>query len=316
MSQHPNPPQYDEPAPSNGMAIASLICGVLGFCLTPVAIVALILGILAMNKSRPGQPGRGMAVAGTVLGGVGIAVSIIVLLIAILLPALGAARRTAQRMQNSTQLRGIHQGMMTFSNSNKNNYPGLNSRGQILADDPALTGNSGSGDQPQARLWVLLNGSYVTPDYLISPSESDGAIAAYSGSGPVDKSHYSYALLSFEKTNTTINDPTTQGYPATQQSAARLAEWKQTLNGQAILVSDRNTGTNADTQVQSIHTDSPGEWKGSVLWGDNAVMFEMQPTFQTKYANGGLNNQDNLFLDEPASGSNNVAGANALMERE
>jgi type II secretory pathway pseudopilin PulG len=299
------------------MAIASLICGVIGFCLTPVAIVALILGIIAMNKSRPGQPGRGMAVAGTVLGGVGIAVSIVALLIAILLPALGAARRTAQRMQNSTQLRGIHQGMITFANSNKNNYAGLNSKGDILADDPALTGNSGSGDKPQARLWILLNGSFFTPDYLISPSETDGAIAPYAvGSGPVDKDHYSYALLSFEKQNMTINDPTTQGYPPTAQSLPRVAEWQQTLNSQAILVSDRNTGTNADTQVQSIHTDSPGDWRGSVLWGDNHVAFENQPTFETKYANGMLNPQDNLFLDEPPSGANNVAGANALMDRD
>ena len=57
-----------------------------------------------------------------------VVISIIALLIAILLPALGAARRTARRMQNSTQLRGIHQGLVTFANSNKNNFAGLDSK--------------------------------------------------------------------------------------------------------------------------------------------------------------------------------------------
>ncbi|MGB1126504.1 MAG: type II secretion system protein, partial [Phycisphaeraceae bacterium] len=56
-----------------------------------------------------------------------VVISIIALLIAILLPALGAARRTARRMQSSTQLRGIHQGLVTYANSNKNNFAGLDS---------------------------------------------------------------------------------------------------------------------------------------------------------------------------------------------
>ncbi len=48
-----------------------------------------------------------------------VVISIIALLIGILLPALGAARRTARQLTNSTQLRGIHQGWVTFAQSNK-----------------------------------------------------------------------------------------------------------------------------------------------------------------------------------------------------
>ena len=54
-----------------------------------------------------------------------VVISIIALLIALLLPALGAARRSAQQLQNSTQVRGIQQGVFTLSQSNKGWYPGV-----------------------------------------------------------------------------------------------------------------------------------------------------------------------------------------------
>ena len=219
-----------------------------------------------------------------------VVISIIALLIAILLPALGAARRTARRMQNSTQLRGIHQGLVTFANSNKGNFPGLDSKGDILADGPK-TGNSGNGSIIQSRYWILLTGDYFTPEYAISPSEVDQVTEWEEGTGSVandvifdaSTKHYSYSLLHFQSSgpNTLV---------ITVNSAARGKEWAQTLNSQAIVVSDRNIGTGtAQTAIQSIHTDEPGEWSGSVLWNDNHVGYENENRFATKYANGSLN---------------------------
>ena len=52
-----------------------------------------------------------------------VVISIIALLIGILLPALGAARRTARQMQNSTQVRGIHTGLVLFSQGNTPTTP-------------------------------------------------------------------------------------------------------------------------------------------------------------------------------------------------
>ena len=75
----PPPPGY-APAPTNGMAIASLICGVF-LCLG--SIPAVITGHVALNqikRTQGAQGGRGIAIAGTILGWVGIGLLVLILL--------------------------------------------------------------------------------------------------------------------------------------------------------------------------------------------------------------------------------------------
>jgi Domain of unknown function (DUF4190) len=65
-------------AGTNGMAIASLVCSVLGLCCGVGAFVGVILGIIALGQvKRTGQDGRGLAIAGIAVGGVVIAVGVI-----------------------------------------------------------------------------------------------------------------------------------------------------------------------------------------------------------------------------------------------
>ncbi|MFK7789127.1 MAG: type II secretion system protein [Phycisphaeraceae bacterium] len=252
-----------------------------------------------------------------------VVISIIALLIAILLPALGAARRTARRMQNSTQLRGIHQGLVTFANSNKSNFAGLTSKGTILVNNAANTGGSGDGSVIQSRYWILMTGDYFTPEYAISPSETDAATPWIDTAAVNDvvfdatTKNYSYSLLHFQNQGAATNT-------ITANTAARGAEWSQTLNSQAVVVSDRNIGTSsAATALQSVHTDEAGQWAGSVLWNDNHVSFENENRFTTKYANGSLNTDgnepdDGLFdaangADNPNGAGGGVPGSNAVM---
>ncbi len=74
-----NPPG---PPGTNGMAIGSLVTSILGItCCTPAAIVGVILGVLAMRETRrTGQDGSGLALAGTVIGGLMIVVALLGLL--------------------------------------------------------------------------------------------------------------------------------------------------------------------------------------------------------------------------------------------
>jgi hypothetical protein len=71
----PGPPTYQR---TNGMAVASLVLGVL-FCFAVTAILAVIFGYVALNRidaSAGGEKGRGLAIAGIVLGWVGIGLTL------------------------------------------------------------------------------------------------------------------------------------------------------------------------------------------------------------------------------------------------
>src|SRR5205085_4147524 len=87
------PPQYPEPVsyagavprPASGMAIASLVLGIISivlFCISyvslPCAILAIVLGALGRSKASAGQAGgKGMATAGMIMGLVAIGLVII-----------------------------------------------------------------------------------------------------------------------------------------------------------------------------------------------------------------------------------------------
>lgn len=76
----PQQPQYGAPAPAtgggtNGLAVASLILGILWLCWLG-SLLAVIFGHVALGqikKSGETQGGKGLAIAGLVLGYLGIA---------------------------------------------------------------------------------------------------------------------------------------------------------------------------------------------------------------------------------------------------
>jgi hypothetical protein len=88
----PPPPAAPPPAPpgaawqpapvayqrTNGMAVASLVLGIM-FCFVVTGILAVIFGNVALNRidaSQGAEKGRGLAIAGIVLGWVGIALTL------------------------------------------------------------------------------------------------------------------------------------------------------------------------------------------------------------------------------------------------
>jgi hypothetical protein len=81
MSQFPPPPAaplpnqgfQQPPAPkTNGVAIASLICGILGCVPFVTSLAAIILGVVGIGSARKTGSGKGMAIAGIILGILGI----------------------------------------------------------------------------------------------------------------------------------------------------------------------------------------------------------------------------------------------------
>lgn len=70
---YPNP-YYPPPRSTNGFAVASLVLGILWLYWVG-SILAVIFGAIALSQiKRTGDSGKGMAVAGLVLGYVGLGV--------------------------------------------------------------------------------------------------------------------------------------------------------------------------------------------------------------------------------------------------
>jgi prepilin-type N-terminal cleavage/methylation domain-containing protein len=219
-----------------------------------------------------------------------VVISIIALLIGILLPALGAARRTARRMQNTTQVRGIQQGCVVFAGGNNDYYPGLDSKGAFVlaADTPSGSGNDGSF--PTERFEILLDAKAFGVSYAVSPSESK--TPTWSSGAAVGLNDYSYAMLR-------IGD-------AAFRTANRniVAEWKNTSRSQAPVLGDRNTGNDADAAASSIHTiKDDGKWNGSVAYNDNHAKYETTQKLATLFGSGTRNIDDNLFFDDVDAGT-------------
>ena len=90
----PYPQPYHWSPPTNGFAIASLICGIVGMGVG--SVLALVFGYVGkrqIDESNGMQGGRGLAIAGIVLGwiGVGFLALIAVAFLVVLIVSLTAA---------------------------------------------------------------------------------------------------------------------------------------------------------------------------------------------------------------------------------
>ena len=104
------PPDSSTPRTS-GMAISSLVLGISSFlCWIFTGLPAIILGAIALRdikRSGDELKGEGLAIAGIVTGSISMLIIIPAILIALLLPAIHAAREAARRnmsMNNMKQM--------------------------------------------------------------------------------------------------------------------------------------------------------------------------------------------------------------------
>lgn len=149
------------PTEKSGKATASLICGIL-LCLSPfTSIVAVVLGHLALSdikKSAGRMAGHGVAVAGLVLGYVGLAVVPITLIIAaIAIPNLLRSRMAANEASSVGSLRTINTAAVTYSST----YPGTGYPASLKNLGTSGAANSASADLVDSVLASGTKSGYV-----------------------------------------------------------------------------------------------------------------------------------------------------------
>ena len=105
------------PQKISGMAIASLIFGIL-FIFFPLSIPAVVFGHIALSqikKSAGRLGGRGLAIAGLVLGYLGIAmIPLILIIAAIAIPNLIRARTAANEASAASTVSSINSAQVTY----------------------------------------------------------------------------------------------------------------------------------------------------------------------------------------------------------
>ena len=104
------------PQKTSGLAIASLVLGI--FLFFPLSIPAIVLGHIALSqikKSAGMIGGRGLAIAGLVLGYLGIAlIPFLLIIAAIAIPNLLRARNAANEAAAAAAIRNINRAQVTY----------------------------------------------------------------------------------------------------------------------------------------------------------------------------------------------------------
>jgi hypothetical protein len=142
----------DHPDELSQAALWSMITGIVGLCMGPLGLIALVLGIIGISKTSGNKMrGMGFAIAGTVLGVLGVLGTC--LIVAILLPAIGQARITAQTMMSESRLEMIADGMLSYRDEHGSLPEGENWQRTLstylvgMPDDPMFDSPISDGDE-------------------------------------------------------------------------------------------------------------------------------------------------------------------------
>jgi prepilin-type N-terminal cleavage/methylation domain-containing protein len=250
-----------------------------------------------------------------------VVIAIIALLIGILLPALGKARASARQLKDSTQVRGIHQGMVLWAQNNQDNYP---IPSQIDRANNTTTAGAGK-DVPRNVLSILIYNNFFSPELCVSPAESNGLIRVddkFSFSQPqfATATDKSLALWDprFRATPPTggevepapgANAANTNGntsYAIMPFFGGRASRWTNTFQATEAVIGNRGpaytavgSGATISWVLAAAVTNPNGTtpvgvgsntllihggrttWEGNIAYNDNHVSFETRPDPET-----------------------------------
>ena len=157
------PSPYPLNVRTSGLAIASLVCGILSLLTGVTALLGLPLGIFALIRIRNSKgefKGSGLAIAGIVcscIGGL-----MLMVLVLMLMPALGKAKSRANRIKCVSNLKQISTSLKSYASDNDDNFPW-----QRKQDRAPIIGTTHS------QVWMSVSRDLGNPKLLRSPCEKE-----------------------------------------------------------------------------------------------------------------------------------------------
>jgi prepilin-type N-terminal cleavage/methylation domain-containing protein len=261
-----------------------------------------------------------------------VVIAIIALLVGILLPALGQARKAARALIDGNNVRNSLQAMTIWAQSNQDQYPlpsALDAGDQTVAATGEAKNTTGN------MISILIFNGHGVPQQFISASESNTSqivrTDAYEYSNPTGAVNTTSALWDpkFKGTPADTGPASPSGANMSNNSFAhcvpfgkRRGQWSNTYNSTEAVFGNRGptyatndsaafpastrwtlpadtTGTGSNTLL--IHGGRT-TWEGQIGYNDNHVSFETKPNPDTlAYTRAtGLPRtaSDNLFVNE------------------
>lgn len=285
---------------------------------------------ISQRRERESRPGRGFTLIELL-----VVIAIISMLVSILLPALGQARRTARQLKCSVNVRSCVQSLILWAQNNGDNYPLPSILDKNDATVPPGPGGGGEGDFTKDNtgniLSILIFNGFVPPELLRSPAEVNEQIQ-------VDEGYEQYQPVRAVRPAEALWDPGFAGVPgesgtgggSSRRSAfggtsyahmppfgARRGPWRATyVSNEAVLgnrgpVYGGQPGSWALIPGQfgqfsnTLRIHGPGKrWQGNIGYNDAHVTFETQPDPPALHwafsalPQGQQNSRDNMFVNE------------------
>jgi len=244
------------PTKTSGLAIASLVLGIISLgcgCLTGIpGIICGLLGLRQIGESEktqsvPRLTGRGLAISGIIASSILMMVGILATLVALLLPAVQAAREAARRQVSFNNLKMIGLGMHSFADVHQGAFPAvivdeegkplLSWRVAILPfiDEKALFDEFHLDEPWDSPHNLTLLGRmpkiFERPDQALEPGTTCYLAAVGPGMALNDPETVTRGAVSIVGRNiTTITDGTSRTVLAMEMPAAGAIPWTQPVD--------------------------------------------------------------------------------------